>query len=436
MRIVHLIAGAGGMYCGSCMHGNTLVAALRAEGEDVILLPLYTPLRTDEPVEAHGPIAFGGVNVYLQQRSAVFRHLPSFVDRILDHPALLGRLTRSAGATRPEQLGPLTVSMLRGEHGRQRKELAKLLRGLEALQPEVVHLSSVMLAGVARQIVARLGVPVVCTLSGEDLFLEQIPPPHYAEARALLAERSADLAALVALNHYYADFMADYLHVPRARIHVIRPGIVLDGHAPLDAPRSIRQPADPCTIGYLGRICPEKGFHLVAEALTLLAADPRLPPVRLRTAGYLGVADQPFLAQVVERLAQCGLTDRFEYLGELDRPGKIAFLQSLDVKCLPTVYPESKGFPVVEAWANGVPVVVPSHGAFPELVADTGGGLLCRPNDPASLAEILAQLIRNPEEAASYGRRAQHVVHDRYHAAAMARETIELYRQVTHGITP
>ena len=432
MRIVHLIAGAGGMYCGSCMHGNTLVAALRAIGEDVVLLPLYTPLRTDEPSESQGPVALGGVNVFLQQRSALFRHLPQFVDRILDHPSLLGRLARSAGTTRPDRLGPLTVSMLRGEQGRQRKEFVKLLRGLEILRPEVVHLSNVMLVGVARQIVSQLGVPVVCTLSGEDLFLEQIPPPHYAEAHTLLQERSADLAALIALNHYYADFMADYLRVPRDRIHVIRPGLTLEGHASPDSPRPVRQPSDPCTIGYLGRICPEKGFHLAAEAFALLASDSRLPPVRLRAAGYLSPADQPYLAQIVDHLAQQGLADRFDYLGELDRLAKIAFLQSLDMKCLPTVYPESKGLPVLEAWANGVPVVVPSHGAFPELVADTGGGLLCSPNDPASLAESLAHLIRDPNLAAAHGRRAQQAIHDRYHATAMARETAELYRKVTN----
>ena len=118
MRIVHLIAGAGGMYCGSCMHGNTLAAALRIQGEDVVLFPLYTPLRTDESLEPHNSLAFGGINVYLQQQSAIFRYLPRFIERWLDHPSLLGRMTRSVGATRPDRLGPLTVSMLRGEQGR------------------------------------------------------------------------------------------------------------------------------------------------------------------------------------------------------------------------------------------------------------------------------------------------------------------------------
>ena len=48
MRILSITAGAAGMYCGSCLHDNTLAAALLELGEDVVLVPTYTPLRTDE----------------------------------------------------------------------------------------------------------------------------------------------------------------------------------------------------------------------------------------------------------------------------------------------------------------------------------------------------------------------------------------------------
>ena len=88
MKILHLLAGAGGMYCGGCLHGNTLAAALRKAGEDVILAPLYTPIRTDEDDVSIERVALGGANVYLQQRWALFRHLPALVDRFLDHATL------------------------------------------------------------------------------------------------------------------------------------------------------------------------------------------------------------------------------------------------------------------------------------------------------------------------------------------------------------
>ena len=429
MRIVHLVAGAGGMYCGSCLHGNTLVSALRAAGEDVLLVPMYTPLRTDEEDQSTDRVAFGGINAYLQERSALFRYTPRFVDRLLDHPRLLRWLSSRAWSTRPEGLGALTVSMLRGEEGRQRKELDKLVGRLEEeIRPELIHLSNAMLAGTARQLSARLGVPVVCTLSGEDTFLEQLPEPHYSEARAVLRERCADLAALVAMNHYYAGFMSEYLAVPSERIHVIPPGLNLSGHAVRRKHSRSGSQKLPATIGYLSRIAPEKGLHQLTEAFKLLVEDPDLPPLRLAVAGHLAETDRPYLDGIRSQLDNWGLADRFDYVGELDRETKIAFLQSLDVMSVPTICRESKGLAILEAWANAVPVVLPEHGAFPELVRDTGGGLLSQPGSPPALAAGLKRMILDPDFASRCGRRAHEAVAQRYNATLMAQRTIELYR--------
>jgi len=417
------------MYCGSCLHGNTLVSALRAAGQDVLLVPMYTPLRTDEEDQSTDRVAFGGVNAYLQQRSALFRYTPRFLDRLLDHPRLLRWLSGRASSTRPESLGAMTVSMLRGEQGQQRKELHKLVDRLQReIRPELIHLSNAMLAGTARELAARLKVPIVCTLSGEDAFLERLPEPYYSEARAVLRERCADLTALVAMNHYYARFMAEYLSVPSERIHVIPPGLNLQGHAQRRADTRARHEELPVTIGYLSRICAEKGLHQLVEALKLLVEDGDLPPLRLLAAGYLAESDRPYLDGIRSQLESWGLADRFDYVGELDREAKIALLQSLDVMSVPTVCPESKGLVVLEAWANAVPVVLPAHGAFSELVEDTGGGLLCEPGSPPALAAGLKRMILDSDFASQCGRQAREAVAGRYNAPLMAGRTIELYR--------
>ena len=438
MKIVYLVAGSSGMYCGTCLHGNTLAVAVGQAGHDVLMAPAYTPVLTDEDQPAQGRMVFGGINVYLQQRFGLFRHTPWLVDRLLDRPRLLGWLGKLSASRRPAQLGELTVSMLRGHQGRQRKEIDKLVVWLEQeIRPDLVHLSTVMLAGAARQIQRTLGVPVVGTLSGEDLFLSGLVPPHDAEARTLLGERCAELSAMIALNRYYADFAAEQFSLPRGRIHVIPPGLNLAGHRPLGQLAAPAGPphggSHPITIGYLARICPEKGLHLLAEAFARLASDQRLPPARLVAGGFLDRADRPYLEAVRSRLADAGLSDRFQYVGAPDRAAKIALVQSFDLMCVPTVYAESKGIYVLEAWANGVPVVLPAHGAFPEMVADTGGGLLATPHDPDSLADALRRLILNPSLAADCGRKGQQAVYDRYHAHRMARQTIELYERVVLG---
>ena len=448
MRIAYITAGAAGMYCGSCLHDNTLAAALLELGEDVLLVPTYTPLRTDEANVAIDRIFFGGINVYLQEKVPLFRHTPWWFDQLLDSPTLLNALSGRAGSVDPAQLGDMTVSMLRGELGNQRKEVEKLVHWLLTdVKPDVVHLSNSMQIGMARLIRERCGPPVVCQLSGEDIFLEKLTPPHYEQARSLLRERAADVDAFVALNNYYADFMADYLAVDRTRIQVIPHGLKLDGHLQLGITTSgslplagragegdkPRHPTTPRIIGYLARICEDKGLHLLVEACQLLAQRAGLPPFELHAAGYLGSADKTYLERLKTQASSGPLAGRFKYIGELDRPGKIAFLQSLDIFSTPTVYRESKGLPALEALANAVPVVLPDHGSFSEMITNTAGGLLHRPLDPVDLAEKIAELLRDPIRAGLLGVTGQLAIQDRYHAAMMARQTADLYRRLIRG---
>src|SRR3954467_5458267 len=309
MRIAYITAGAAGMYCGSCLHDNTLAAALLKLGEDVILVPMYTPLRTDEPDVSINRVFFGGINVYLQEKLAPFRHTPWWMDRLLDNPALLNSLSGRAGTVDPTKLGDLTVSMLRGEAGNQRKEVEKLVHWLlHDIKPDVVHLSNSMQLGIVRMIRERGGPPVVCQLSGEDLFLEKLPPPHYDRARELLRERAAQVDAFVAINHYYAEFMADYLAINRARVHVIPHGLNLEGHRQPPAPPGVHstnvsaardiQTNEPQKVGYLARICQDKGLHLLVDAGERLAQRTDVLPFELRAAGYLGEGDRPYLEKL------------------------------------------------------------------------------------------------------------------------------------------
>ena len=437
MRIAYITAGAAGMYCGSCLHDNTLAAALLELGEEVLLVPTYTPLRTDEPDVSISRVFFGGINVYLQEKVPMFRHTPWWFDRLLDNPALLETLSRRSGSIDPTQLGGMTVSMLQGEAGHQRKEVEKLVQWLlTEVKPDIVHLSNSMQIGMARLIRERGGPPVVCQLSGEDLFLEKLPAPHYEEARAHLRERAADVDAFVALNNYYADFMAQYLNVDRGRVHVVPHGLNLAGHGKPpaepggDGVVSEKLAHEPRVIGYFARICEDKGLHLLVEACEQLAGRGDLPNFVVRAAGYLGEGDRSYLENVQTRAASGTLAGRFEYVGELDRSEKIAFLQSLDVFSTPTIYRESKGLPALEAMANAVPVVLPDHGSFSEMVADTGGGVLHRPLDATDLAAKLAELLLDPVRATQLGLAGQLAIQDRYHAKEMAQQTRELYRQL------
>ncbi len=430
MKIAYIAAGAAGMYCGACIHDNTLAVALAQLGHDVPLIPTYTPTRTDEVNVSLPRVFFGGINVFLQQKSALFRHTPWWLDRVFDSPALLRLASRLASGTEPAELGALTVSMLRGEEGNQRKELRKLIAWLrEEVRPQIVCLTNALLAGAARAIKRELRVPVVCGLPGEDIFLDGLPEPSRSQARALLRERCSDADGFIAMNRYYGDFMAKFLDVPRERIYVVRPGLNLEGFAQKSRIPN-PEPRAPVTIGYFARIAPEKGLHQLCEAYRLLRQMPGVGLTRLRAGGYLGEAGRVHLEEIRRNMTAWRLAEQFDYVGEPDRVGKIDFLRNLDVFSMPTIYCESKGLPVLEALACGVPFVEPAHGVFPELAEATGGGLLVKPDDPQSLAEGLARLVSDARLREELGRRGREVVHRDFTAGQMAEQTLEIFRRL------
>jgi glycosyltransferase involved in cell wall biosynthesis len=134
----------------------------------------------------------------------------------------------------------------------------------------------------------------------------------------------------------------------------------------------------------------------------------------------LGTDHRPFAQNQFTALDGAGLAGQWEYIGEVDRQGKARFLQSLDLLCVPTNFLEPKGIYVLEALASGVPVLVPKHGAFPELMASTGGGHLFEPGNSDALADALRTLVLAPEERlrlAESGREAVLRKHSADHGA-------------------
>lgn len=424
MRIAYITAGAGHMYCGSCLRDNTLAMALRAAGHDVQLIPTYTPTRTDEPNVSHDRVYLGGINVFLQQHLALFRRTPWALDRLLDSPPLLRLATRWGVSVDPARLGAMTVSMLHGPDGFQRKEIEKLVRYLaDEMKPEIVTLPNSLLIGLAPAIKTALRVPVCCTFQGEELFLDSLGEPYRTKSLELIRGHAARVDAFVAVSVFGADQMAGYLGIGRDRIRVVPLGINLDGHAK----RTDADP-EPFTIGYLGRIAPEKGLHILCEAYyRLVSRGTTLPPSRVWAAGYLGPEHRAYLAGIQRQMDQWGLSGAFRYHGELDRSAKLAYLRELSVLSVPGKYEDPKGLFLLEAMASGVPLVQPRRGAATEIVEATGGGLLVEPHDPDALADGLMALLADPAKRRVLGDRGYEGVRLHYSSALMRDRALEVY---------
>jgi glycosyltransferase involved in cell wall biosynthesis len=272
---------------------------------------------------------------------------------------------------------------------------------------------------------AELRVPVCCTFQGEELFLDLLGEPYKATSLQLIREHAAGVDAFVAVSRFGADQIAGYLGIGRDRIQVVPLGINLEGH-------ETRRGGDPepFTVGYLARIAPEKGLHVLGDAYRRLVSRPGLPPSRLRAAGYLGPEHRPYLAGVQRQMDEAGLSRHFHYEGELDRPAKLAYLRELSVLSVPGPYADPKGLFLLEAMASGVPIVQPRRGAATEIVERTGGGILVDPDDPEALAEGLLELVRNPEKRRALGARGRDGVRAHYSAERMRDRALEVFRSL------
>ncbi len=415
------------MYCGSCMHDNSVAAQLQRLGHEATLIPLYTPLRTDEESVSQERVFYGAVNTYLQVKSAHFSRLPAPLRRWLDRPSLLKWVGRFSSSSSARDLGELALAVLQGEEGATRDQLDQLITWLkEELRPEIIHLQNSMFVGLARRLGRDLGIPVVCSLQGEDLFLESLVEPYRSQAFEVLKERQQDIDAFIANSDYYASHMGGLVGLEEDRIHRVPLGLQLEDFA-------VKEPAgepteSPFVVGYLARICPEKGFGLAVEGFWQLAKQVGKDKVRLRVAGYLGAGDRPFFEETMAQVKEWGLESCVEVVGEVDRAEKVAFLRSLDVLSVPTIYREPKGIFALEAMACGVPVVVPRHGAFPEVIQSTGGGLLIDPQSPEAVAEALIALMRDEKYCQELGRKGRQGVQAIHGIQATVEAMLDVYR--------
>ena len=417
MNILSITAGAAGMYCGSCSRDNALAVELLARGHQVTLLPLYTPTNPDEANVSRKRVLFGGISIYLQQYSSIFRRTPRFLDRLWDSPRVINAFASRSLSTDPSLLGDLTISMLEGDRGVLRKEFDKLLEWIaDEPVPDVINLPNSLLIGLAGPLRRALQRPICCTLQGEDLFLDGLVEPYRARAIDLIRAQVGDVDHFLSVSDYYVPIMSKMLAIPKEKMSVVPLGINLDGYERLSSGELARRSRGEggFRVGYFARVAPEKGLHVLAESYKQLRARTPGTKIRLEAAGYIAPAQASYLDGIKRDLAKAGLADEFTYHGAVNRDGKLAFLQTLDVLSVPAPYDEPKGVFLLEAMGVGVPVVQPRRGAFTEIVEKTGGGVLVPPNDPTALADTLHSLWHDPARRDQLGRQGFEGVREHY----------------------
>ncbi len=412
------------MFCGSCMHDNTWAKSLIQKGIEVSLIPTYTPIRVDEENRSLSHVYMGGINVYLDFQFPLWQKLPLWSKKWLDHPRVLDFVTRWGISNDAKKLGPLTLAMLEGEAGPNKKEIDELVQFISRdLKPDVVCFSNSLLVGILKPLKRNYSGKIITLLQGEDIFLDELIEPYKEKAISLIQQQVKEYDAYLVHSQYYRNYMKEYLRLDEKKIHRLPLGVDLSGHDGKPSETS----ESSFTVGYLARICPEKGLHNLVSAFEIFHKE--FPDTCLKIAGYLDRRNQKYLEDLLKK--HDPQSNFIEYEGSpKTHQEKVKFLQNLDLFSLPTDYHEPKGISVIEAMANGIPVVQPAHGAFPEMIKKTGGGILYQPNEPENLVVALKEMYLNPQKRTQFAEAGHQSVHNQYSLEAMAEESISVFNTI------
>jgi len=176
---------------------------------------------------------------------------------------------------------------------------------------------------------------------------------------------------------------------------------------------------DPFTVGYLGRLVPEKGVLDLVEVL------PQLPEhIRLRLVG-----DGALRPQLLARATALGVSERVELrpaVGSTDVPAALAELDLLVLPSRTTAsWKEQFGRVLIEAMSCGVPVLGSSSGEIPHVIGDAG--LTFAEGDIAALGQAIARVADDTGLRADLARRGRARVLAEFTQAAIARRHVAVY---------
>lgn len=425
MNIAHIIPGSGGsFYCGNCLRDSKYFDAMRAQGHNAIKIPMYLPLfANDDANNGQVPVFYGAISIYLKQVYPVFRHAPAWFDKLLNSKPMLKFAAHMANSTRATGLEDMTVSMLMGEHGKQKEELEKLVHWLEGhFKADVIHISNALLLGLAHKLKERLGVPVVCSLQDEDVWVDVMRPAFAQKVWTLMKEKARDIDLFISVSRYYAAFMQKKLQLPDDKIATLHLGVDPADYHYVNASDKKRN------IGFLSRLCAENGLDILIDAFITLRKEKGFEDVKLLLTGGQTADDIKFLKAQKKKIREAQLTQSVEFIGDFSLENRRAFFDRTMVLTVPTRHGEAFGIYLTEAMAAGIPVVQPALGAFPEIVEKSGGGMIYPENKPEQLAETLVAMLQNKNLLQQLSRNARESVEQSFNIHKLAGEMAQLYR--------
>ncbi len=424
MKIVHIVPGFGGtFYCGNCLRDSGVVASLKKAGHHAVTLPMYLPLTMNGNENKDDiPVFYGAVNIYLKQ-FPVFRHMPKWFEHLMNSPSVLKFAAKKSSSTRASGLEDLTESMLLGAEGHQSEELQQLVDFLKYHEkPDIVHVSNALLLGLAKKVREEVGVPVVCSLQDEDVWVDAMHEDHREKMWQLLAEKAKDVDAFIAVSDFFAGVMQKRMSIPDDKLHVLHVGIVADAYT------YSKPAAAPQAIGFVSRMCEENGFEVLIDAFVLLKKNEAFKDLKLKATGGQTGDDTKFIHKQIDKLKQNNIDCDFEIQPDFTPSELNNFFKSITVLSVPVLKGEAFGLYQLEALASGVPLVQPELGAFPEIINTSGGGVIYKPNTALALADKLSEVLLNPAKLEVMSLKGRKAVEEIFDLGKLSEKMVDIYK--------
>ena len=282
---------------------------------------------------------------------------------------------------------------------------------LRALKPQLIHAHFGRGGALALPLARALHLPLAVTFHGGDATKET----HYRR-RAIPTIYQRRLQALqreAALIHCVSDHIRDVLLArgfPPEKLRTVRLGIEPD--PAVAPPAGDGQPY----LLFVGRFVEKKGATHLLDALRLLRSDGTTPRLIM-------VGDGPLDGQLRRAAASLPEVRFLGWQAPAEVRARMRGATALIVPSATAATGDEEGLPtvVLEAMAQGTPVIGSRHSGIVEAVTDDQDGLLVPPGDPQALAGAIGRLTRDPALRRRLGVAARHTVVQRFDARTQSR---------------
>ena len=421
MKVLFVTPGSGdGYFCGNCYRDNLMARALHRAGHEVTVMPLYLPLTHIGELQGAAPLFFPATTFYVEQKT--HRRSPRWMRKLFDSKTALSVAASFAGTTTAEGMEEMTFSMIEGTDPiflRHVNELIEWLR--QEGRPDIIHLSSSLLIGIARYVKEQLHVPIVCSLQDEEVWIDTLAPEHAQRAWQGISNGTKWIDRFVTTSHYYEKEVHRRLPLFPA-VEVIYPGVEIARY------QTDTWPENP-TIGFFYRMNDLDGLDILADAFALLKERNSIANLKLRIGGGYMSSDKGFLSKVRKTLQPYAkdVTIEEEYAWKRHA----TFYRDITVLSVPLRFEEGIGLYLCEAFAAGRPAVEPQTGSFAEIIGEAG--ITYNPNTAMALADALERLLTNAKLMASCSSSALHLSKTRYNDELTACNLLKTYRTILEG---